>query len=115
MEQMYKSHDEAISKLREDSSANKTEHDSFRRRLHEHDEKIEQMSALMLAIQKQGDAIECMTKTLNEVKTSVDKVEKRVADIEQEPADRWKKIVFEVVKYVVLAVIGVVVGYFIKT
>lgn len=107
-------HEEAIGKLREDSAANEREHESFRRRLHEHDEKIEQMSQLMLAIQRQGDAIASMTKTLEQVKKSVDSVDNRVADLEREPGDKWKKISFEIVKYVVLAIVAAAVGYFIK-
>ena len=68
----------------------------------------------MLAIQRQGDAIESMTNTLKGLKTSVDNVEKRVADIEKEPGEKWKKIVFELVKYVVLAAAGAAIGYIIK-
>lgn len=114
MEKCFMNHDEAIAKLREDAAANEREHESFRRRLHEHDEKIAEMSGLMLAIQRQGDAIESMTNTLKGLKTSVDNVEKRVADIEKEPGEKWKKVAFEVVKYVVLAAVGVAVGYVVK-
>lgn len=114
MEKFCANHDESIAKLREDAAANEREHESFRRRLHEHDEKIAEMSGLMLAIQRQGDAIESMTNTLKGLKTSVDNVEKRVADIEKEPGEKWKKVAFEVVKYVVLAAVGVAVGYVVK-
>lgn len=114
MEHFCATHDEAIGKLREDAAANEREHESFRRRLNEHDAKIEKMSDLMLAIQKQGNAIECMTRTLNEVKRSVETVENRVSQIEREPGEKWKKIVFEVIKYVVLAAAGAAIGYIIK-
>ena len=114
MEKFCANHDESIAKLREDAAANEREHESFRRRLHEHDEKIAEMSGLMLAIQRQGDAIESMTYTLKCLKTSVDNVEKRVADIEKEPGEKWKKIVFELAKYVVLAAAGAAIGYIIK-
>lgn len=114
MEHFCATHDEAIGKLREDAAANEREHESFRRRLNEHDAKIEKMSDLMLAIQKQGNAIECMTRTLNDVKRSVETVENRVSQIEREPGEKWKKIVFEVIKYVVLAAAGAAIGYIIK-
>ena len=114
MEHFCATHDEAIGKLREDAAANEREHESFRRRLKEHDQKIEKMSDLMLAIQKQGNAIECMTRTLNDVKRSVETVENRVSQIEREPGEKWKKIVFEVIKYVVLAAAGAAIGYIMK-
>ena len=114
MEHFCATHDEAIGKLRADAAANEREHESFRRRLNEHDAKIEKMSDLMLAIQKQGNAIECMTNTLKEVKRSVETVENRVSQIEKEPGEKWKKIVFELVKYVVLAAAGAAIGYIIK-
>lgn len=114
MEPFCATHNEEIGKLREDAAANEREHESFRRRLKEHDAKIEKMSDLMLAIQKQGNAIECMTRTLNDVKQSMENVENRVAQIEREPGEKWKKIVFEVIKYVVLAAAGAAIGYIIK-
>lgn len=114
MEHFCATHNEEIGKLREDAAANEREHESFRRRLNEHDAKIEKMSDLMLAIQKQGNAIECMTNTLKEVKRSVETVENRVSQIEKEPGEKWKKIVFELVKYVVLAAAGAAIGYIIK-
>ena len=114
MEHFCATHNEEIAKLREDTAANEREHESFRRRLNEHDAKIEKMSDLMLAIQKQGNAIECMTRTLNDVKRSVETVENRVSQIEREPGEKWKKIVFEVIKYVVLAAAGAAIGYIIK-
>ena len=106
--------DEAIAKLREDAAANEREHESFRRRLHEHDEKMNEIGGLMLAIQRQGDAIESMTSTLKGVKTSVDNVEKRVAEIENEPGEKWKKIAYEVIKYIVIAAVGAAIGAIIK-
>lgn len=114
MEKFCANHDESIAKLREDAAANEREHESFRRRLHEHDEKISEMNGLMLAIQRQGDAIESMTTTLKGVKTSIENVEKRVSQIEKEPGEKWKKIMFEIVKYVVIAAVGAAVGIILK-
>ena len=41
-------------------------------------------------------------------------VENRVSQIEKEPGEKWKKIVFELVKYVVLTAAGAAIGYIIK-
>ena len=41
-------------------------------------------------------------------------VASRVSKIEQEPGEKWKKIAFEIVKYLVLAAVGVAAGDFIK-
>lgn len=98
----------------QETAANRTEHESFKRRLKDLEEAGKERTEMLLAIQRQGDAIESMDKKMDGISASVGRVEKRVDEIEKEPADKWKKISFEIVKYVVLAVIGVAVGYFIK-
>ena len=69
---------------------------------------------MLLAIQRQGTAIENIGKKVGEIAVSVGKVEKRVDEIENEPAESFKKLKYEILKYVVMAVVGVIVGYFIK-
>ncbi len=93
---------------------NEQEHKSFRRRLDELEKDVQKQNGILLTLQKQGDAIENMAKTLGDVKTTVESIDKRVDSIEREPADKWKKIMFEVVKYIVLAALGVAVGYLVK-
>lgn len=95
-------------------AAAKQEHVEFKRRLDEHDRKLDMLYDLSIAIQKQGDTLEAFGKTLTSVKSTVDNVASRVSDIEREPADNAKKIAFEIVKYIVLAAVGVAVGYFFK-
>lgn len=98
----------------QETAANRMEHESFKRRLKELEEAGKERTEMLLAIQRQGDAIESMDKKMDGISASVGRVEKRVDEIEKEPADKWKKITFEIVKYVVLAAIGAAVGYFIK-
>lgn len=98
-------HDEDIKALRADMAANDKEHESFRRRLHEHDEQINAIHTLATSVEKLADA-------MNETKKTVEKIDRRVEDIEKEPADRWKKITFEVVKAVVVALVGAALMYF---
>lgn len=102
------------SKVDEQTAANKAEHESFKRRLKELEEAGKERTEMLLAIQRQGDAIASMSKKMDGISASVGRVEQRVDEIEKEPADRYKKLAFEVIKYIVLAVVGVAVGYFLK-
>ena len=106
--------DEHVIELREDMAANNKEHEEFRRRLKEHDQKLGQLNELTVAISRLTDANVNVTKVLEQVKTSVQRLDARLANIEKEPGEKWKKITFEIVKYVVLAAVGVAAGYFIK-
>lgn len=98
-------HEEDIKDLRAEMAANNKEHESFRRRLHEHDEQINEIHQLTTAVGKLADGIA-------ETKRTVDKIDKRVEAIEKEPAEKWKKITFEVVKTVVVLLVGAALAYF---
>lgn len=97
-----------------ETAANRAEHDSFKRRLKDLEEGSKRQTDILLTMQRQADAIDSINTKIDKMTGSVARMEKRVDEIEKEPADKWKKISFEIVKYVVLAVIGVAVGYFIK-
>lgn len=98
----------------QETAANHAEHASFKRRLDVLEGAAKERTEMLLAIQRQGDAIERIGEKVGEIAVSVSKVEQRVDDIESEPAEKYKKITFEIVLCVVLAVVGAVVGYFIK-
>lgn len=106
--------EEQLIALREEMAANNKEHEAFNRRLKEHDQKLGQLNELTVAISRLTDANVNNTKVLEQVKTSVQRLDARLANIEKEPGEKWKKITFEIVKYVVLAAVGVAAGYFIK-
>ena len=55
-----------------------------------------------------------MTRALREIKLAVEQVDQRVGKIEQEPAERWKKVTFEIIKYIVIAAVGAAVGMIVK-
>ena len=97
-----------------ETAANETEHASFRRRLDKLEEADKERTEMLLAIQRQGTAIENIGKKVGEIAVNVGDVKKRVDEIEQEPADNYKKLKYEIIKYIVLAVLGAFVGYFIK-
>ena len=93
---------------------NEQEHKSFRRRLDELEKEAQKQNGILVTLQRQGDAIENMTRALTEVKATVENIDKRVDSIEHEPADKWKRMLFEIAKYIVLAALGVAVGYLVK-
>lgn len=97
-----------------ETAANQAEHASFKRRLDAFEAAAKERTDILLAIQRQGDAIENMGKKVGEIAVSVGNVEKRVDEIEKEPAENWKKMGFEIAKCIVLAIVGVAVGYFLK-
>lgn len=101
-------------KVERETAANEAEHKSFKRRLENLEESSKQQNEILLALQRQGDAIATMNTKIDRMGNSLDTMGRRVETIEKEPADRWKKVTFEIIKYVVLAVVGMVVGYFIN-
>lgn len=103
-----------IEKLLQDAASNEMEHESFRRRLNKVDAIAQTQNDISISLQKQDDAIENMGKTLERIETTLSTVSGRVEKIEAAPGDKWKKITYEIVKYIVLAAVGVAVGYVIK-
>ena len=98
----------------QETAANREAHASFKRRLDALEGAAKERTEMLVAIQRQGDAIENIGKKVSEIAVSVGNVEQRVDEIEKEPADKYKKLAFEVIKYIVLAVVGAFIGYFIK-
>ena len=101
-------------RVENETGKNAAEHQSFKRRLDVLEAAAKERAEMLVAIQRQSDAIENMGKKVDGIAVSVGRVEKRVDEIEKEPAEKWKKIGFEIIKYIVLAIVGVAVGYFIK-
>lgn len=86
--------------------ANEQEHSSYNRRLHEHDEKIDKLQQTQIQLANLTNAVNNLANGIGEVKTAVQSVDKRVGELEREPADKWKKITWEIVKAVVMAAVG---------
>lgn len=101
-------------KVEGEAMGNQAEHGSFKRRLSDLEESSKRQGEILIVLQKQGDAIERIDGKLDRVSNSVDRIDKRVDEIEREPSEHWKKIVFEVIKYVVVAVIGAGLMYAFK-
>lgn len=94
---------------------NEMEHKSFRRRLDEHQESLKKYGEILVIMERQSNAIERMGRALDRVEKTVESVDGRVATLEREPGEKWKKTTFELIKYVVLAVAGLIVGWVLKT
>lgn len=95
-------------------ASNDTEHSSFKRRLDEHDDLLKEQNKILIAIERQSNAIESMNSSMGRVEKKVDGINGRVEALEKEPGEKWKKTTWEVLKYVLLAILGLVAGRFIQ-
>ena len=107
--------EEQYADIKAQLAANETEHKSFKRRLDEHDETLKEQNKIFIALEKQSSAIESMNNSMTRVEKKVDGISGRVDALEKEPAAKWKKITWEVLKYAVLALIGLAVGLVIQS
>lgn len=94
--------------------ANDKEHESYNRRLHEHDEAIKELQKTQIQLANLTNAVNNLSRGIGEVKTAVQGVDKRVAELEREPADKWRKITWEIVKAVVMAAVGAGIAVIVK-
>ena len=93
-------------------ASNETEHKSFRRRLEEHDALLREQNKIVVAIEKQSNAIETMNTSMGRVEKKVESLSGRVDAMEKKPGEKWEKVTWEILKYVLLAIAGVVIGKF---
>ena len=114
METQYLDLQRQLSQLLEASAENRAEHKAIRRRLEDLEAGSKRQNEILLTLQRQADAIESMNRKIDRVAGSVDAVAGRVREIEREPAEKWKKMGFEVIKYIVLAAAGAAIGYLMK-
>lgn len=123
---------EIADEVARETAANAEVHREHERRIKQLEESGKRQSDILVTLQKQADAIESMNGKIDTFSDKVDskidsiseKVEqavshfdetdKRVAKLEKEPGEEYKKLKFEFVKYIVLAIAGAVVGYFFK-
>jgi predicted nuclease with TOPRIM domain len=99
---------EVVAKL----ASNETEHKSFCRRLDEHDALLKEQNKIVVAIERQSNAIETMNTSMGRVEKKVDSLSGRVDAMEKKPGEKWEKVTWEILKYVLLAIAGVVIGKF---
>lgn len=80
-------------------ASNDKEHESFRRRLNDHDDKMNCLIELT-------GSVKSLAVSMDQTRRTVEKIDKRVEAIEHEPADKWKKASFEVIKLIIAALVG---------
>ena len=98
--------EEQYAKIVSDLAANGTEHASFRRRLDEHDEKIDKLQQTQIQLVNLTNAVNNLATGVGELKTTVQRVDSRVAALEQEPADKWKKVTAKIIELIIAAAVG---------
>ena len=106
--------EEQYAEIRGQLMANDKEHQSYNRRLAEHDKNIEALQQTQIQIANLANAVNNLASGMNDLKTVVQSVDKRVADMEKEPADKWKKVTWKIVELVLAAIVGAVLMYFKK-
>lgn len=95
-------------------ASNDTEHGSFRRRLNEHDEAIKELQKTQVQLANLTNAVNNLATGIGEIKTAVQGVDKRVAALEKEPADKWKKATWKVAELLLAAAVGFFISYLSK-
>ena len=95
-------------------AANDTEHKAYNRRLEEHDKMIEGLRQTQIQLANLTNAVNNLASGMTDLKTVVQGVDKRVADMEKEPADKWKKATWKVVELILAAVVGAALVFFTK-
>ena len=98
--------EEQYAEVRAALSANEKEHESYNRRLHEHDEKLERQSEILVVLERLTQTVKGLTDRMGEMNTSFRALDTRLESIEKEPGENWKKAVWEVVKAVLIAAVG---------
>ena len=94
--------------------ANDKEHESYNRRLHEHDEAIKELQQTQIQLANLTNAVNNLANGIGEVKTAVQSVDKRVADLEREPGDKRKKATWKAIELLIAAAVGFGISYLSK-
>ena len=96
-------------------AANEAEHREMKRRLDNHADAIKEQNKMLVQMERQANAIERMGRAIDRLEETVVSVGARVGAIEKEPGEKWKKTSWEILKYVILALVGLAVGWALKT
>lgn len=106
--------EEQYAEVKAKLASNDTEHGSFRRRLDEHDDKIERLQQTQILLERLTNAVNNLSTGVGELKTTVQRVDSRVAALEQEPADKWKKVTWKAVELILAAAVGYAISLLTK-
>ena len=98
--------EEQYAEVRAALSANNKEHESYNRRLRDHDEKLERQAEILIVLERLTQTVKSLTDRMGDMSTSMRAIDARLGAIEQEPAEKWKKATWEVIKALLLAALG---------
>ena len=91
-------------------AANEQEHESFKRRLDAVEDASKEHGAIMKEIWSLSAAIKSILESQQRTEGNIKSMNARIAALESEPADKWRKLTWEFIKAVALAAAGVVIG-----
>ena len=94
--------------------ANEKEHQSYNRRLQDHDEHLTKLDQTYIILERLTNSVNSLTSSVGDMKTTLQSVDRRVSEIEKEPADKWKKLTWKIVELVIAAIVGAAIAVFIK-
>ena len=103
-----------VSRLSERAAGDRADRRAILHRLEELEAGGKRLSGALMSLGRQGDAIEALNRKIDQLNENLSSVSGRVTEIEKEPGERWKKIGFELIKYIVLAAAGAVIGFVMK-
>lgn len=120
---------EIADEVARETSANAEVHKEHERRIAQLEENGKRQSDILVTLQKQADAIESMNGKIDTFSEKVDskidsmsermegivnRQDQRITNLEREPGEKWKKISFEVIKYLVIAAVGAGIAFLTK-
>ena len=69
---------------------------------------------MLVVLERLTNSVKAITDKIGSMDASMKAIDVRLADIEREPAEKWKKITWEIIKAVVLAAAGAGIAVVIK-
>ena len=91
-------------------AAAEQEHSSFKRRLDVLETESKEHGAIVKEIWQLSAAIKSILESQKRTEEKIRSIDTRVGKLESEPAEKWRKITWEIVKALVLAAAGVIIG-----
>ena len=95
-------------------AANDKEHESYNRRLAEHSEHLAKLDNTFVMLERLTNSVNSLSSSIGDLKNTVQSMDRRVAEIEREPGDKWKKMTWKIVELILAAIVGAALAVFIK-
>lgn len=96
--------------IEERVAALEVQHTALDQRVAKVEKTCDTQTEILITLTKHSAAIEEVLKQVKRIDATEGDILKRLGDIEKEPADKWKKAVWEVTKAVILAVAGIAIA-----